>query len=83
MLRTFVLAAAAVAVVAPAFADTVSGRIVKIDPDKRLITLNDNTIMVVDPKVDLSTIPTNQPVTLSTKIDENGIAPITAIKPQG
>ena len=82
MLRTLVLAAAALAVAAPAFADTVTGRIVKIDPEKRVITLNDNTMMAVHPAVDLATVPLNQPVTVTTSIDENGIAPITSIKPK-
>lgn len=83
MLRTLVLAISAVTIAAPAIADTVTSRIVKVDADKRVITLADKTIMVVGKDVDLSTVPTGQPVTLSTSIDENGFTPISSIKPQG
>jgi len=81
MLRRFVLAAIAFAIATPALADTITGRIVKIDPEKRTVTLSDKTYMLVDKSVDLTAVPTGEPVTLATQIDENGVAPITAIRP--
>ena len=73
MLRRFVLAAIAFAIASPALADTITGRIVKIDPEKRTVTLSDKTYMLVDKSVDLTAVPTGEPVTIATQIDENGI----------
>ncbi|MBK0399970.1 hypothetical protein H0I76_12280 [Limibaculum sp. M0105] len=80
-MRRLVLAAIAFAITTPALADTVTSRIVKIDYQKRTVTLADKTVMAIDKSVDLATVPTGEPVTLATQIDENGIAPITEIKP--
>ena len=82
-MRKLALLAAAAALVSVnlASAGTVTARIVKVDPAKRTITLDDKTIMIVGKDVDMTAVQPGQKVIVTANEDDNGFAPATAITP--
>ena len=81
MRKIALLAAVAALTALPALAGTVTARVVVVDPHAHTLTLDDKTVMIIAPDVDMTQVKPGQKVIVTAEEDDNGFSPATKIAP--